>query len=170
MSKSIAFALSLALLCAPTLAAADACPVLPDAQRICQDTVSKAGSVYAKLALKAVQSCLNKIQKGDLSGDPLTVCRGSLAIPPTDATTADKLTAAADKVLTILQAKCLDADVLALDLCDPTVAGLATLASSPITRRVSTRPSAPNTAPLPRVATPVSSSARRRWPSRAEST
>jgi len=125
MSKRVLLALLLSAVCWPRLAAADSCPVLPDAQRLCQETVAKAGSVYAKLTLKAMQLCLKKIQTGDLPGDPLTVCRGTPGVPPTDPQTADKLTTAAGKVLSIMQTKCTDTDVAALGLCDPTVAGLA---------------------------------------------
>ena len=53
------------------------CPVLgPDSLR-CQQGVGRAGSVYVKIKMKAVQKCLNKIQSGDLTGDPVTVCRGT---------------------------------------------------------------------------------------------
>ena len=45
-------------------ASAQSCPVLgPDSLR-CQQGVGRAGSVYVKIKMKAVQKCLNKIQSG----------------------------------------------------------------------------------------------------------
>jgi parallel beta-helix repeat protein len=126
MSKGIVFMATVALACLPRLAGADSCPVLPDTQRACQDTVSKAALGYTKSHLKAVQTCLSKIQNATLPpGDPATMCRGSVGTPPTDAPTADKLADAAAKVVNVLGSRCTDADVAALDLCAPTVAGLA---------------------------------------------
>jgi parallel beta-helix repeat protein len=99
--------------------------VLPEPQRFCQEAVGKAGATYAKLHVKAVSTCLKKIVSGDFVGDPLTLCRGTASVPPTDQMTADRLATASSKVLTLLQGRCTDADVAALDLCDVTVAGVA---------------------------------------------
>jgi len=107
-------------------ASAQNCPVLgPDSLR-CQQGVGRAGSVYVKIKMKAVQKCLNKIQSGDLTGDPVTVCRGTPGVPPTDQTTADKIARAEGRVASILAAKCSDPVVADLGLCDTTVPGLTT--------------------------------------------
>lgn len=122
------FALGLATVLVGLVANATAatCPVLdPDTIR-CQQGVGQAGAVYVKLKMKAVQRCLNKIQSGDLAGDPVTVCRGTPGVPPTDPQTADKIARAEGSVATKLAAKCSDPIVASLDLCAPTVAGLAT--------------------------------------------
>src|SRR5688572_10390490 len=84
------------------------CPILgPDSLK-CQAGVGRAGAIYVKLRMKAVQQCLNKIQSGALAGDPVTVCRGTPGVPPTDGTTADKIASAEGKVNNILAAKCSD--------------------------------------------------------------
>ena len=107
-------------------ASAQSCPVLgPDSLR-CQQGVGRAGSVYVKIKMKAVQKCLNKIQSGDLSGDPVTVCRGTPGVPPTDQTTADKIARAEGRVASILAGKCSDPVVADLGLCAATVPGLTT--------------------------------------------
>jgi parallel beta-helix repeat protein len=107
-------------------ASAQSCPVLgPDSLK-CQSGVGRAGSVYVKLRMKAVQRCLAKIQSGDLAGDPVTVCRGTPGVPPTDQTTADKIANAEGRVASILAGKCSDPVVAGLGLCAPTVAGLST--------------------------------------------
>jgi parallel beta-helix repeat protein len=107
-------------------ASAATCPQLdPDTLR-CQQGVGKAGSVYVKVKMKAVQRCLNKIQSGDLTGDPVTVCRGTPGVPPTDQTTADKIARAENSVANILAAKCSDPIVASLELCAANVPGVAT--------------------------------------------
>jgi parallel beta-helix repeat protein len=107
-------------------ASAQNCPILgPDSLR-CQQGVGRAGAVYVKMRMKAVQQCLNKIQSGDLTGDPVTVCRGTPGVPPTDQTTADKVARAEGRVASILAGKCSDPVVASLGLCAATVPGLAT--------------------------------------------
>jgi parallel beta-helix repeat protein len=107
-------------------ASAASCPILdPDTVR-CQQGIGRAGSVYVRIKMKAVQRCLNKIQSGDLSGDPVTVCRGTPGVPPTDQTTADKVARAEGKIADIVAAKCSDPIVASLDLCASTVTGVVT--------------------------------------------
>jgi parallel beta-helix repeat protein len=111
---------------AANASAVDTCPILgPDTVK-CQQGIGRAGGIYAKLKLKAVQRCLNRIQTGELTGDPVTVCRGTPGVPPTDPDTLNKLASAENRVTNLLAGKCSDPIVLALDLCAATVAGLGT--------------------------------------------
>jgi parallel beta-helix repeat protein len=119
-------ALGLAVLCAGLAATASAIECQPldaDTQR-CQQGVARAGGVYARAKLRAVQLCLDKIQSGALGGDPVTVCRGTPGVPPTDARTATKIARAEGRVAAILGAKCTDPILATMDVCAPTVAGL----------------------------------------------
>jgi parallel beta-helix repeat protein len=107
-------------------ASAATCPQLdPDTLR-CQQAVGRAGAAYVTLRTNAVQQCLNKIQRGELTGDPVTVCRGTLGVPPTDPRTAEKIAHAESRVADTLAARCSDPIVASLELCAATVGGLAT--------------------------------------------
>src|SRR5262249_47063122 len=111
-------------------ASASSCPVLTPSQVVCQQGVAKAGAKYSKTALKTIEKCLQAIQSGKLSGDPATVCLGTA---PSDATTATKMTKAAQKVGEAVPKSCSDPDAaLFKDAnlgtgapCAPTAAGLA---------------------------------------------
>jgi parallel beta-helix repeat protein len=107
-------------------ASAATCPILDSDTLKCQQGIGRAGGVYVRSKMKAVQQCLNKIQTGALSGDPTTVCRGTPGVPPSDGPTADKIARAEGRVADILAAKCSDPIVAALDACAATVAGLST--------------------------------------------
>lgn len=89
----------------------------------CQEAIAKAGLAYVKGKLKAVQRCLNLLQKGKRSGDAVTLCRGTLGTPPADATTAEKIAKAIAKAEKFLDNKCTDA-LVPPRLCSDTVAGL----------------------------------------------
>jgi parallel beta-helix repeat protein len=122
-------------------AAASNCPVLTQPQLACQAAVTKAGGRYAKAALKTIERCLLSIQKGKLTGDPATVCLGQ---PPSDQSTADKLSKASDKLTLAVPKGCSDGDAALyakalLDTgvaCDPSATGLATCVVSNIRRHV----------------------------------
>jgi parallel beta-helix repeat protein len=107
-------------------ASAATCPILDSDTLRCQQGIGRAGAVYVRSKMKAVQKCLNKIQTGALSGDPTAVCRGTPGVPPTDGPTADKIVRAEGRVADILASKCSDPIVAALDMCAATVAGLST--------------------------------------------
>jgi parallel beta-helix repeat protein len=121
----VAFAISVAL-AAP--AAAGSCPAVSPETRSCQQAVAKGGARYAKSALSAIHRCLQRIQNGSLAGDPATLCRGGVGVPPTDARTATLLGRAGARMQRIIRGDCNDAEVAQLDLCAPTVAGLPCLA------------------------------------------
>ena len=123
----------------PTATAMDPCGVDIDPRhpesisdndlRKCQETVAKAGGLYVKKKLKAVQKCMNSFQKEKITGpDPITVCRGSMAgmthIPPTDQKTADKIAKVETKVADLLTKKCTDGLVAQLDSCATNVSDL----------------------------------------------
>jgi hypothetical protein len=97
-----------------------------DAGRSCQKAIAKAGGLYAKKGLKAVQTCLKGLQAGDASGDPIALCAGSAAasVPPTDGKAAAALAKAEGKLRALLAAKCDDGTVAGLGLCAATEAGL----------------------------------------------
>ncbi len=94
----------------------------------CQKTIGKAGFVYLKKKLKAVQTCLNNLQKGKIVGDPIDVCRGTLNLgvhtPPTDAKTAEKVAKADSKLRLLIDKKCTDPILANLDTCAADVSGL----------------------------------------------
>jgi hypothetical protein len=95
--------------------------------RACQETIAKAGRVYAKKDLKAVQKCLKAYQAGQLGhGDPTLLCVGNPLLPPSDATAAATIADAADKARALIAASCDDSEVAALDLCAVTESTLET--------------------------------------------
>ncbi len=110
---------------------ASSCPVLTASQLACQKGVAKAGAKYSKTALKTIEKCLQAIQSGKLTGNPATVCLGT---SPSDASTATKMTKAAQKVGEAVPKACNDTDAAAFQdanlgtgaACAPTAAGLAT--------------------------------------------
>ncbi len=126
-----AYALLAALLFLPGIGAAGPtaeCAPMDAATAACQDLVGKAGTSYAKAHFSAVQKCLIGIQKGVVTGDPVTTCRGtSLSSLPTDTKTADKLTKAAAKGSATIAKGCSDPQIASLQLCAPNVAGLGCL-------------------------------------------
>ena len=102
-------------------------PIVADADaRSCQKAIAKAGVLYVKQGLKAVQACLKTLQAGDATGDPIGLCAGSAAaaVPPTDTKAAAALAKAETKLRAVLAAKCDSAAVGGLGLCAPTEPGL----------------------------------------------
>ena len=97
-------------------------------EQTCQKTIAKAGFVYIKKSHKAVQKCLNNLQKGKIVGDPVDLCRGAMNLgiftPPTDAKTADKVAKADAKARLLIDKKCTDPIVANLDSCAADVSGL----------------------------------------------
>jgi parallel beta-helix repeat protein len=122
MVRSILASLAALVLVAGTAGASN-CPVLDTNTRGCQETVGKAGALYAKGAVKAMQKCLQNIKTGALVGDPTTLC---LTDPPGDPVTADALSKAETKATGNLAKKCDDTEVAALQLCGATVPALGT--------------------------------------------
>jgi parallel beta-helix repeat protein len=122
MVRSMLASLAALALVAGT-AGASSCPVLDAGTRSCQETVAKAGALYAKGTVKAIQRCLQGIKTGSIAGDPATVC---LADPPSDIATATALTKAETKATGQLAKKCDDTKVAALQLCGATVPALGT--------------------------------------------
>jgi parallel beta-helix repeat protein len=120
MVRSILASLAALVLVAGN-AGASSCPVLDSNTRGCQETVAKAGALYAKGAVKAIQRCLQNIKTGTLSGDPNVLC---LADPPGDPTTATAVSKAETKATGNLAKKCDDTEVAALQLCGATVPAL----------------------------------------------
>lgn len=103
-------------------------PLIGDAAALaCQRAIAKGGALYAKKSLKAVQTCLKRVQADGPAGDALAHCAGdALAmLPPTDAKTAAALAKVDDKVRRFLIAKCSDDAVAALPLCADTATGTA---------------------------------------------
>jgi len=93
----------------------------------CQEGIAKAGFLYAKARFKAAQKCLKKFHKGTFTGDPIAVCHGSLAVPPTDAATAQQIANADMKARAAIDDRCAsDAAVAALDTCGDTIADAKT--------------------------------------------
>jgi len=102
-------------------------PLIGDsAAQACEKTIAKAGGLYVKKTLKAVQKCLKTWQAGSAPDDPIALCAGSAAaaIAPTDAKTADTFAKAESKLRGQVAAKCEDTQVAALDACSSTEAGL----------------------------------------------
>ena len=97
-----------------------------DGGQSCQKAIAKAGGLYAKKGLKAVQTCLKALQASGVASDPTTLCAGSAAatVPPTDAKAADALSKAEAKLRALLAGKCDDTTVASLGLCAATEAGL----------------------------------------------
>jgi parallel beta-helix repeat protein len=126
-------ALAVAALVAAGTVHASNCPVMTNDQRICQETIAKAGATYAKQAMGAIQSCLKLIHSGNLAGDPATVCLGD---PPTHAQTAAKLTSYGTKLSQAIPKKCNDAEVAPLGLCSATAAGLGACMATDARNRI----------------------------------
>jgi hypothetical protein len=102
-------------------------PLVTDAAaQACQKAVAKAGGLYVKKTLQAVQKCLKTWQAGSAPADPIALCAGSAAavIAPTDAKTAATFAKAESKLRGQIAAKCSDAQVAALDACSTTESGL----------------------------------------------
>jgi parallel beta-helix repeat protein len=116
----------LILFATATVAAASNCPTLDVPTRRCQEGLAKAGFIYARGALKAMQRCLKDVHAGNLAGDPVALCRGSLGVPPTDATTADKIVKAEQRAQKKIEKKCTDDTLVALEACGSTVAAAQT--------------------------------------------
>jgi parallel beta-helix repeat protein len=116
--------LTLILVAAAGSAGAANCPAVDPAAATCQQAIAKAGATYAKSRLKAVQKCLRSIQRGKLTGDPVTICRGTTGVPPTDPKTAASVTKAATKAQGAMARDCDDTSVTAVQTCSATVAGL----------------------------------------------
>jgi len=98
----------------------------PDAAaQTCESGVARAGRMYVARKLSAIQACYAKIQKGSLSGDPNTVCRGTVSgntyTPPTDGPTAGRIANADTRARQMINRSCTDATVVALRLCGNTV-------------------------------------------------
>jgi len=95
-----------------------------DAQT-CEGGIARAGRLYVARKLSAIQACYARIQQGSLSGDPITVCRGTVSgntyTPPTDGRTAGRIANADTRARQIINRSCTDASVVALRLCGDTV-------------------------------------------------
>ena len=109
----------------------DAAPLDPpliteeDAQR-CQKAVAKAGALYTKQGLKAVQNCLKTLQGAGAPSDPISLCAGTTAaVAPTDGKAAAAFAKGETKLRALITGKCTDSAVAALGLCATTAAGLA---------------------------------------------
>ncbi len=121
----IVLSFAAAVLAVAPAGAAD-CPAL-GAAAACQEAVSRASQSYAALVMKNVEKCLGSLHAGKIVGDPVTTCRGTPGVPPTDPKAAGALAKAAAKFDKMVAKKCADADVASLQLCAPTVAGLSCL-------------------------------------------
>ena len=103
---------------APALAAS------PEAL-ICQHAIGKAGALFVKKGLSAIQACLKTYQAGSNSGDPIGLCAGtSAAVAPTDARAASALAEVTGKARQLVAAKCSDDTLAGLDACATTLPGL----------------------------------------------
>jgi parallel beta-helix repeat protein len=102
-------------------------PVLaPDeAAQTCESGLARAGRLYVSRKLSAIQGCYGRIQAGSLTGDPNTVCRGTVSgntyTPPTDSRTASRIANADTRARQIINRNCTDASVVGLRLCGNTV-------------------------------------------------
>ena len=102
-------------------------PLVGDAAgQSCEKAIAKAGGLYAKKGLKAVQNCLKALQAGKVVGDPLAVCAGSAAaaVPPTEPKAAEALAKAELKLRALIAGKCDDTTVASLGLCATTESAL----------------------------------------------
>ncbi len=88
-------------------------PITDSAVLKCQTTVAKDGGKVVKLVLKAVQKCRNAINKGTITGLLPKNCATG------DAKTAANVTKATSKAQADIAAKCTDAQVTQLDICNP---------------------------------------------------
>jgi parallel beta-helix repeat protein len=105
-------------------AAAATCPALDARTLGCQTTVARAAYTYTRGSVAAIQSCLRRIHRGRLVGDPIALCRGAGGAPPADARTATRLQRQRARLSTRIAGRCADAAVAQLDLCAATAAGL----------------------------------------------
>jgi hypothetical protein len=108
----------------------DAAPLSPaliadPAAQLCQAAIAKAGAVYLKKDHKAVRKCLEALQGGEGGADPIAACVGGASVLPTDAKASGAIAKAQAKALTLLQKKCPDAALQALDACAGTASALA---------------------------------------------
>jgi hypothetical protein len=87
----------------------------------CQKTVGKASVNYLFKATKALQVCLDKVNKGSLSGDAQALCLGALApggvAAPADESTAEKLFKAEEKLRDTIARKCEASELSMLASC-----------------------------------------------------
>ncbi|MEO8605358.1 MAG: choice-of-anchor V domain-containing protein [bacterium] len=95
------------------------------AAQLCQRAIGKAGGLYVKKGLKAIQACLKTYQAGSSPNEPLALCAGtSAAGSPTDTKAAAALNKAGAKARKLLAAKCSDTALAGLDACATTLSGL----------------------------------------------
>ncbi len=79
----------------------------------CQQAIADAGTTFTTTKLKAVQRCRNRILEGRLANLDPTKCATD------DAKTHDAIAKAEAKARAKIAAKCVDADLAVLDVCDP---------------------------------------------------
>lgn len=96
-------------------------PIADANARSCQSAVGKASVNYVAAATKAMQTCLDKVNKGTLSGNGSTLCMGSLTpggvVAPSDPATASKLAKAEDKLRAKIADKCGGTELMQLGTC-----------------------------------------------------
>jgi hypothetical protein len=114
----------------PAVPCDDAAPLQPPlvadpAAQACQAAIAKGGAAYLKKDHKAVRKCLEAFQAAEGGSDPVAACVGGSDVLPTDAKTTAAIVKAQGKALSLLQDKCSDAAVAALDACGDTASGLA---------------------------------------------
>jgi len=94
----------------------------------CQAAIGKATKAYVRSRQGAVRGCLNRIAQGRLTGDPTTVCRGTVTggveTLPRDERTARRLERAAARLQAKIAATCTNPQVGSLEACADTVADL----------------------------------------------
>jgi hypothetical protein len=97
--------------------------------RTCQQAIGKLGGKHLATITKAMTSCLDKLNAGDLMGSGDTLCLGAGTAngftAPTDPVTADALQRASDTLVAGLAQKCPGAIAAPLDACGNDPAGLA---------------------------------------------
>ena len=82
----------------------------------CQQTISKNGAKFVNTKLKAIQKCRNAILGQKLFGVAARNCATS------DSKTQATITKAESKTRAAIDGKCTDANIQALDVCDPNAA------------------------------------------------
>jgi hypothetical protein len=108
---------------------ADSAPLAPAvisdaAAQKCQESIAKNGALYVKKDLRAVRNCLQAVQRGQLAGDPATLCVGTTTVSPTDAKTAAAVAKAQAKARTRLARDCPNTALALLDSCADTESAL----------------------------------------------
>ncbi len=106
-------------------------PVAPEAAVDCQKAIGSASRKVLKVQATAVRTCLDRIASGKLTGDPTTLCRGTVnasgvAKLPTDTKTGEKVFKAALTFLDTAGKKCTPEALALLDACGNTPNALAT--------------------------------------------